>query len=261
MAWVSPTGGSGLWTNIPNAYDGNTATYTFDSAGMPPGGSSALLELTIVAISCSKVRVNSLYSATGCYEATVEVYYSGAYHSLGTKSTSPTNTWVEWAIGSVQSVTKLRVSYDNNSLKFTRPAFCYEAQFWEVVAPTAYKDIATRFKLTVRNYKDIPTRFKLTAQNFTDVLTRFRLTVQGFTDIATRFALQVQSYRDIATRFLLHALGYTDTKTRFILVGRNYCDTATRFYLIAPPSLWHEWMFESDNYILQGRPGSSHCRT
>jgi hypothetical protein len=123
-----------------------------------------------------------------------------------------------------------------------------------------YKDIATRFKLTVRNYTDIPTRFKLIVRSYTDIATRFKLIIRNYTDIATRFILQVQGYRDIATRFLLHALGYRDINTRFRLVGQGHCDTATRFYLIAQPPLWHEWMFESDDYILQGRPQAAHFR-
>lgn len=98
---------------------------------------------------------------------------------------------------------------------------------------------------TIINYKDIPTRFKLTVRSYKDTPTRFILIVQG--------------YRDTATRFLLYAVGHRDINTRFILVGQGYRDTATRFYLITAAP-WHEWMVEADNFILQGRPQSAHFR-
>jgi hypothetical protein len=123
-----------------------------------------------------------------------------------------------------------------------------------------YVNIATRFALQVQSYRDIATRFKLSVQAYIDVATRFKLIVQGYADAATRFILNIQGFLDIATRFLLYALGYRDINTRFILVGRNCRDTATRFYLAAPSAAWREWMFESDDYVLQGRPQAAHFR-
>jgi len=110
------------------------------------------------------------------------------------------------------------------------------ATFGELIAgwgtlPSAYKNIATRFKLTVLNYRDIATRFKLTILGYCDTVTRFILTALNYQDIATRFQLTVLNYRDIATRFKLTVLNYRDIATRFKLTVLNYRDIATRFKL------------------------------
>lgn len=101
----------------------------------------------------------------------------------------------------------------------------------EVVAPPAYKDIATRFKLWARNFKDIASRFKLWVRNYLDAATRFVLTAQSYKDIATRFRLTVRAYKDIATRFRLGLPYYKDIATRFKLIVQGYKDIATRFAL------------------------------
>jgi hypothetical protein len=226
--------------------------------------------------------------------------YANYYHDWAKRPHDNQNwTWSDLAAGTFQAGIRLSISGFKSALYCTQvyveisyttattaykdivTRFKLNAQNFKDI-PTrfklwaqGYKDIPTRFLLTVQGYRDIPTRFKiivlgytdtptrftLIVQNWVDIPTRFLLWVQNYVDIATRFILQIQGYRDIATRFLLYALGYRDINTRFILVSRNYCDTATRFYLITQPPLWHEWMFESDNYILQGRPSSAHCRT
>lgn len=101
--------------------------------------------------------------------------------------------------------------------------------------PLQYKDISTRFKLTVQSFLDIATRFKLLPpESHKDVATRFRLFAQGYKDTATRFKLVVL-YKDIATRFRLFAQGYNDIGARFkLLPPASYQDVSTRFFLYQP---------------------------
>jgi len=107
-----------------------------------------------------------------------------------------------------------------------------------------YRDVATRFKLTVQAFKDTATRLKLWVRAYQDVATRFRLLigtfgnqqafltfVNYFIDVATRFRLTVQAYQNIATRFKLWVRGYRDIATRFKLIVQAYKDVATRFKL------------------------------
>lgn len=222
--------------------------------------------------------------------------YEGIQNSLGAAyvdydygsniTTRPTdgNPW-QWAdIPNLQI--GVHLTYGTGAKDFDKCTYCYLVI--DYTPPTNYKDIPTRFKLTVRGYKDIPTRFLLTVQSFRDIPTRFKLTVLGYTDTPTRFILIVQNWVDIHTRFLLWVQNYVDIPTRFYLVVQNYADThtrfrliaqsfididtrflltcqgysdtATRFYLVAPSAAWHEWMFESDDYVLQGRPQAAHFR-
>ncbi|MBU1067513.1 hypothetical protein KKE60_06975, partial [Patescibacteria group bacterium] len=115
--------------------------------------------------------------------------------------------------------------------------------FVRYIATLAYKDIPTRFQLTVQSFTDVATRFRLLQSFFVDVATRLRLSARNYVDTTTRFALQVavdvatrfflnaRNYIDTATRFLLRVQGYVDVATRFTLWVRSYKDTATRFKL------------------------------
>ena len=94
-----------------------------------------------------------------------------------------------------------------------------------------YKDIATRFLVTVQSFKDISTRYRLTVQSWGDIVTRFIIHAQGFKDIPSRFKLFAQGYRDISTRFRLGLPYYKDTATRFLLTVQSFKDISTRFKL------------------------------
>jgi hypothetical protein len=102
----------------------------------------------------------------------------------------------------------------------------------------AYKDTSTRFKLWARGFQDVTTRFKLFVQGYRNIGSRFKLTVQVYQDIAARFKLTVQAYQDITTRFKLIAQTYRDIATKFKLTVQTYQDVSTRFYLYQPT--WKE---------------------
>lgn len=138
MGWVSPDGfvdPDTVWTNEPNAYDENTATYAYhheDDLG-------SYLELTLSApISCDKVQIflSSMYSTTGDeYDAYVDidVYYGLAWHNIwdGESVTIAKKEWVEKAIGSTETVSAARVKW--NSMGGTiNYGLVYEFDFNEV---------------------------------------------------------------------------------------------------------------------------------
>lgn len=100
-----------------------------------------------------------------------------------------------------------------------------------VLTATMDKDIGTRFGARVLAYKDIGTRFLTRAQAFMDVGTRYRVAVQAFADAATRYRLTVQGYQDAAVRFLLWVQGNQDVGTRFLTYARAFIDVGTRFTL------------------------------
>jgi len=132
----------------------------------------------------------------------------------------------------VNSSDNVNFSYNATAANSGTIALLYIGVELQQPAPTtAYKNISTRFKLTVQNYKNIATRFKLTAQNYLDVSTRFLLGVLNYRDIATRFKLTVLGYCDTVTRFILTALNYQDIATRFQLAVLGYKDIASRFLL------------------------------
>lgn len=135
MSWVSPTSHNDLdaWGNEENAYDGNTGNY---AATLVSGGE---LELTIEAIACDKVRIyaSDFEGVAGQTNPTVtiSVYYDSAYHQIFSGSITKL-TWVEKAIGSTETVTKVKISGTLDSSHFL---YLYEFEF-NSIPPTVETD-------------------------------------------------------------------------------------------------------------------------
>ena len=133
MGWVSPTGfvdPSSEWTDESNTYDENTGTYAKDDA-IPASTWSAWLELTHSSIQCDKVR---LWSAGYKIDnIQVDVYYNTQWNNIYNGSHTKSQ-WVEYSIGSTESVTAMRVRGENVDTGNIRHFFVYEADFNEVVS-------------------------------------------------------------------------------------------------------------------------------
>ena len=108
-------------------------------------------------------------------------------------------SWSRADLNSLQGVIGLR------AYSAPKPFHCTQV-YVEVdfSPPTAYKDVASRFRLRAEAYRDTATRFLLNALNYQDVATRFELFIRGYSDIATRFKLKPLVYQDVSTRFYLY---------------------------------------------------------
>lgn len=127
--WISPTGfvdGGGTWSNEPLAYDEDTVTYATETIASAGWGN--YLELTHSALNCDKVQVWSSYQASVDL-IEIDVYYSGAWNNIYSGAVT-IGQYVEYAIGSEQSVTAMRIRY--HTTKNNRWVRIYEADFNEV---------------------------------------------------------------------------------------------------------------------------------
>lgn len=135
MGWVKPTGFSdpgGTWTDETLAYDGNTSTYAYTS--VPKSGWSGYLELTIAAISCDKVRGWFNENIPNISNFELDVFYGGSWVNI--HSGEPTyGTWVEFPIGSTQTVIGMRFRFYSTK-SGSDAGRCHEAEFNEVITPT-----------------------------------------------------------------------------------------------------------------------------
>jgi len=125
MSWVSPTGfvdSGNVWTDEPLAYDGNTVTFAFVAV---PAGWCDYLELTIAQILCDKVQLWVGIVNTQVTIIEVDVYYLAWYNIYS--GVIVTGSFVEYAIGSEELVTAMRVRF--SSTKANRQAEVYEAEF------------------------------------------------------------------------------------------------------------------------------------
>lgn len=131
-SWVSPTGFvDGVWTDEPLAYDENTETYAYGA--VPKGDWSGYIEFSIDAINCNKVRawVNEGIINVSNWE--VDVYYSGAWNNIFTGSEPLYEQYVEFPIGSTESVTGMRLRTYSTKAD-SAGALVYEVDFDEVAA-------------------------------------------------------------------------------------------------------------------------------
>ena len=92
MAWISPTGNSGTWTNPTNAYDGSTTTYAYPTFAIDYENWSATLLLTFDAVDCDKVRIWSGRSNTDITQIKVEIRSGTSYTTIKEGATS----WGQW---------------------------------------------------------------------------------------------------------------------------------------------------------------------
>ena len=161
MVWVSPTG-----HNDPDEFWGNTAGYEEEKAydddtgtrctgdTMAGAGWTPFLELTISALNCNKVRIWNTFSA-GTID--IDAYYNGGWHDVY-EGPPTANQWKEHELGDTYSVTKARFRTWHDAAGWQ--ASVNEFDFG-VVETTAYKDTATRFKLSMQTSQDVSTRFFL----------------------------------------------------------------------------------------------------
>jgi len=132
MAWVTPTGHndpSSVWYEEAKAYDDNLG----DQASTI--SETGYLELTHAALDCDRVRVHC-YDWIGAQinpEVSIDVYYTDAWFNIFSGVITK-STWVEKVIGSVQSVTKLRIKFTNSAAS---THFLSEVDFGEYEAPVA----------------------------------------------------------------------------------------------------------------------------
>lgn len=128
--WVSPTSyndPSSAWTDETKTYDANTGTYGYTSTD------AAYIELLVSSMDCDKVRIWAAKDGFGIWDpwVYVDVYYGSAWHNIKNGAITK-STWVELPIGSVQSVTKVRIAC---SLSFLENFRLYEFQFNHYVPP------------------------------------------------------------------------------------------------------------------------------
>ena len=131
--WTSPTGFSdpdNKWSPEADAYDEDVTSNAYH-AGILAETWSSYLELTINAISCNAVRFYATYSSTYINQISVDVYYSSGWHTIYTGAFAD-KEWVEKAIGSTETVTKMRMKFYNNNVSDTYGASLWEADFWEI---------------------------------------------------------------------------------------------------------------------------------
>ena len=131
--WISPIGEVlNGWEGPGLAWDEDTVTsssYDAVKAGWTP-----YLELTHTAIDCDKVRVWVSAESDNVATVEVDVYYSGTYNNI--YSGVPTlGVFVEYTIGSTQSVTAMRIRLLNSHSKQARFQYIHEVDFDEVLTP------------------------------------------------------------------------------------------------------------------------------
>lgn len=141
MGWISPTGfvdGGGTWNSENLAYDENTGNYAYEDIGSIGYGN--YIELTLgSAIDCDKVQIWSERSAANVDTIDVDVYYNTAWNNIYSGALT-ISIFVEYAIGSTESVTAVRIRYSTN--KKSRQARICELDFNEVSAGPQYKKVA-----------------------------------------------------------------------------------------------------------------------
>lgn len=128
--WVSPTGSvDGVWTDEPLAYDEDTGTYAYGA--VPKNGWSGYIEFSIDAIDCDKVRAWVNEGIVNVSNWEVDVYYSGAWDTIFTGSEPLYGQYVEFPIGSTESVTGMRLRAYSTKAD-SAGALVYEVDFNEV---------------------------------------------------------------------------------------------------------------------------------
>jgi len=133
MAWISPTGfidSGSVWTDEALAYDENTGTYAYASA--LKGDYTDNLELTHAALDCDKVQIWVSIGGANINAIEVDAYYSSAWHNTYSGAIVE-GQFVEYAIGSTQSVTAMRVRFYSTKA-VTAGCMVHEADFNEVAA-------------------------------------------------------------------------------------------------------------------------------
>ena len=131
MSWINPTGfvdSGGVWTSETLAYDEDTVTYAYASA--LKGAWTNYLELTHDALDCDKVQVWVSILIANINAMEVDVCYSADWHNIYSGAIIA-DQFVEYPIGSTQSVTAMRIRF-NSTKASTGGCRVHEADFNEV---------------------------------------------------------------------------------------------------------------------------------
>ena len=139
MGWITPTGHndpSSTWSSETYAYDDDTGTHAEETISSSGWGN--YLELTHAAMNCDKVQVYHSYQAS-IDIVEIDVYYSSAWHNIYSSSCT-TGSFVEYAIGSTQSVTAMRIRY--HTTKNNRWVGVNEADFNEAGVSPGWNKLA-----------------------------------------------------------------------------------------------------------------------
>jgi len=134
--WLSPTGyvdPDSKWINEGLAYDENITTASVNQ-NVATESWSSYIELTHSAISCSKVRFDATYNSAYITSISLDVYYSSDWHNIY-EGIFNHHVWVEKEIGSIQTVTAMRMKFYNSNA-YVAFAYVYEVDFWGVATPT-----------------------------------------------------------------------------------------------------------------------------
>lgn len=137
MSWLSPTGfvdGGDVWTSELLAYDENTGTYAYASA--LKSAWTNYLELTHSALNCDKVQMWVSILIININAIDIDVYYGGAWHNIYSGAITA-DQFVEYPIGSTQSVTAMRIRFYSTKAS-TNGCRVHEADFNEVELPAYY---------------------------------------------------------------------------------------------------------------------------
>lgn len=141
MGWISSTSfldPDTEWDNEPNAYDGNTDTYTEENIGSGPQWGSWLDLILSEPIFCDKIRFNVYKdSGAGIDECQVELYYNDAWNALYWGNTHDSHSWYEVEIGSTKYVTKARLKFFNDHGLASKIAKIYEFEFNQTSTPSS----------------------------------------------------------------------------------------------------------------------------
>jgi len=131
MGWISPTDfvdSGSVWTNETLAYDEDTGTYAYASA--LKGDWTNYLELTHTALDCDKIQIWVSILVVNINIIEVDVYYGSVWNNIYSGAIT-VGQFVEYAIGSTQSVTAVRVRFYSTKAS-TGGCRVHEADFWEV---------------------------------------------------------------------------------------------------------------------------------
>ena len=189
--WISPTGHvdiDNVWGGESYTYDESLTFYAYSNVATKSW--SSYLELTINAISCSKVRFYAYFNTGSQSLISLDVYYANDWHNIYAGDYT-NQTWIAKAIGSTQSVTAMRAKFYNTTLS-TYEMKWYEADFLGVAAggQTQYLlstvSIATSFISALsRGVKETLTSTANIVSSITSILSKIGILLNSTSAITT----------------------------------------------------------------------------
>jgi hypothetical protein len=127
--WVTPDYAvANGWSSADNSHDDNTGTRA-DETVMGYSWSNYLELWLNEAVTCDKVRWY-YYGDAAITQVRIDVYYNDSWHNIYEGDTTK-NQWVEYEVGSEESIDGTRISLYNSS-SIPRMLYCYEVDFWSI---------------------------------------------------------------------------------------------------------------------------------